>query len=150
MEIILLEKIRKLGDLGEQVRVKPGYGRNFLIPHGKAVPATAENIEKFESLRVELEKAQQDALAVAKRRAEELSEFTITLARKAGSEGKLFGSVGASDIADAVTTAGVDISKHEVRLSSGPLRMVGEYQVDLHLHADVDVQITLIIEAEDP
>ena len=150
MEIILLEKIRKLGDLGEQVRVKPGYGRNFLIPHGKAVPATAENIEKFESLRVELEKAQQDALAVARGRAEELSEFTITLARKAGSEGKLFGSVGASDIADAVTRAGVEISKYEVRLSSGPLRMVGEYQVDLHLHADVDVQITLIIEAEDP
>jgi len=149
MEVILLEKIRKLGALGDQVRVKPGYGRNYLIPQGMAVPATKDNIEKFEARRSELEQSQADVLASATARAEKLNGLSITLTRKAAAEGKLYGSVSPADIAEAVTAAGVELSKREVTLPEGPLRVTGEYQLDVHLHADVDAAITVQIVAEE-
>ncbi len=145
MQVILLEKIRKLGDLGQQVKVKQGFGRNFLIPQGKAVPATPENVAKFEAQRAALEKTQTEALAVATARAEKLNPLTITLHCKAGTEGKLYGSVGTVDISEAVTQAGVELHKHEVNLPDGPFRLLGEYEVKLNLHADVDASIKLII-----
>ena len=149
MEVILLEKIGKLGDLGDKVTVKPGYGRNFLIPQGKAVPATRENVEKFEARRAELEVAAAERLANAEVRAGRVQELgVITIAANAGEEGKLFGSVGTRDIADAVTQAGVEINKSEVRLPEGALREVGEYQVELHLHSDIDVTIELHVVPE--
>jgi large subunit ribosomal protein L9 len=149
MEVILLEKIRKLGELGDQVKVKPGYGRNFLVPQGKAVPATAENIEKFEARRAELEKTQADVLATATARAEKLNGLSITLTRKAGTEGKLYGSVGPMDIAEAVTAAGVELSKKEVTLPEGPLRHTGDFEVLAHLHADVEAVINVQVAAEE-
>ncbi|MGI9228598.1 MAG: 50S ribosomal protein L9 [Gammaproteobacteria bacterium] len=149
MEVILLEKIRKLGDLGQQVRVKSGYGRNYLLPQGKAVPATEDNVAKFEARRVELEQAQADAFADASARAEKLADIQITIAEKAGAEGKLFGSVGTADIATAVTAAGIKLDKQEVRLPDGSFRMLGEYEVSVHLHADVDAVVQLVIVAED-
>ena len=148
MQVILLEKIGKLGDLGQQVHVKPGYGRNFLIPSGKAVPATPENIEKFEAQRAELEKAQEEVLAAAQARAEKLNELEVTLQRRTVSEDRLFGSVGVTDIVGAVTETGQEVTKHEVRLPDGPFRSLGEYEVELHLHADVNARIKLTIEAE--
>ena len=149
MEVILLEKINKLGELGDQVRVKAGYGRNYLIPVGKATSATAENIEKFESRRAELEEAQTRALSAASARAEKLNVVEVTLARKAGEEGKLFGSVSAADIAEVVVAAGVELAKSEVRLPDGPLRALGEFEVATHLHADVDARIKVTVVAED-
>ena len=149
MEVILLEKINKLGDLGDQVRVKAGYGRNYLIPIGKAVSVTPENVEKFESRRAELEKAQADALGTATARAEKMNVVEVTLARKAGEEGKLFGSVSAADIAEAVVAAGVELAKNEVRLPEGPLRALGEFEVVAHLHADVDARIKVTVVAEE-
>ncbi len=149
MQVILLEKTGKLGDLGQQVNVKPGYGRNFLIPKGKAVPATSENVEKFEEQRAELEKAQAETVAVAEARAEKLNGLQVTLLRKLVSEDKLFGSVSANDIAVAITEAGAEVSKHEVRMPEGPFRMLGEYPVDIHLYANVDAQVNLTIAAED-
>jgi large subunit ribosomal protein L9 len=144
MEVILLEKIGKLGDLGDKVTVKPGYGRNFLIPQGKAVPATRDNVEKFEAQRAELEASAAEALAAAEQRAGQIQEMgPISIAANAGEEGKLFGSIGTRDIADAVARAGVEINKSEVRLPEGALREVGEYQIELHLHSDVDVTIEL-------
>ncbi len=149
MEVILLEKIQKLGDLGQQVNVKPGYGRNYLLPNGKAVSATPDNVAKFEARREELEEAQADALGKAKIRAEKLQDVSVTIRKKAGAEGKLFGSVGTVDISAAVTATGEELSKHEVILAAGPLRLLGEFEVALHLHADVDVQLKVIVEAED-
>lgn len=149
MEVILLEKIQKLGDLGQQVNVKPGYGRNYLIPKGKAVSATAANIAKFEARREELEKAQADALGRATARAKKLSELTVTVKKKAGAEGKLFGSVGTADISEAVSATGEQLSKQEVILAEGPLRTLGEFDVAIHLHADVDVTVKVIVEAEE-
>ncbi len=149
MDVILLEKIGNLGDLGDKVTVKPGYGRNFLIPQGKAVPATRDNVEKFEARRAELEAAAAETLAAAEVRAGQLQELgVITIAANAGEEGKLFGSIGTRDIADAVTSAGVEISKAEVRMPEGALREVGEYQVELHLHSDVDLAIEVHIVPE--
>ena len=149
MEVILLEKIHKLGDLGQQVRVKPGYGRNYLIPKGKAIPATEANIAKFEARRAELEKTQQDVQARAAARAKALTDLTVTMSRRAASEGKLYGSVGTVDIAEAVIATGTEVLKQEVRLPEGPLRMLGEHKVDLQLHADVVVTITVNIIAEE-
>lgn len=149
MEVILLEKIRKLGELGEQVRVKPGYGRNYLIPTGKAVPANAENIAKFEARRAELEKAQADKLTTAKAREEKLQGLSVTIAQRAGTEGKLYGSVGTVDIAEAVGAAGIEIGKQEVRLPEGPFRVIGEYDVTIQLHADVEVVIKVKIIPEE-
>jgi len=148
MEVILLEKVSNLGSLGDKVRVKPGYARNYLIPQGKAAQATRRNLEAFEKRRAELEQTQADALAAAGARAEALKDLRLTIARRAGDEGRLFGSVGTSDIADAARAAGADVHKNEVRLPEGPLRQVGEYDVALHLHADVDVQIKVEVVPE--
>lgn len=148
MEIILLEKIENLGAMGDKVTVKPGFGRNYLVPKGKAKPATPENIAEFEARRAELEKIAADALAQAEARREELDGKTINIAAKAGEEGKLFGSIGTTDITDAVKAAGVDIERNEVRLPEGAFRQVGEYDVTLHLHSDVNATIKLVITAE--
>jgi large subunit ribosomal protein L9 len=148
MEVILLEKVENLGNLGDRVNVRPGFGRNFLIPSGKATPATEEHIKAFEARRAELEKAAADALAEAEARCAKLDGLTVTINAKAGEEGKLFGSVGTTDIAEAVTAAGVPLERSEVRLPEGAFRQVGEYQVQVHLHSDVNTEITLTIEAE--
>ena len=148
MQVILLEKIGKLGELGQQVNVRPGYGRNYLIPNGKAVPATPENVEKFEARRAELEQAQSNSLAVAQGRAEKLNELEVTLHRKVVSEDKLYGSVGVNDIATAVAEAGLEVTKREISLPEGPFRSLGEYEVELHLHPDVSAGIKLLIAAE--
>jgi len=148
MNVILLEKVHNLGDLGEQVSVKAGYGRNFLLPQGKAVPATADNIAKFEARRAELEKAAAEKLAAAEARKAALSELEVTITQKAGDEGKLFGSVGTSDIAHAITEAGAEVSKSEVRLPEGALRNVGDYEIDVELHSDVVATVKLSIVAE--
>ncbi len=153
MEVILLEKIHKLGDLGETVNVRPGYGRNYLIPKRMAVPATAENVAKFEEQRAELERAQAEGMASAEARAEARADtlrgIEVTIKANAGSEGKLFGSVGTSDIAEAIVAAGGAVEKREIRLPEGPMREVGDYEVGIHLHADVDVVVKLTIVAED-
>ena len=149
MEIILLEKVHKLGALGDRVNVKPGFGRNYLIPSGKAVSATADNVAKFDARRAELEKQQQEAAAVATTRAAKLNEVNVTIARKAGEEGKLFGSVGTADIAEAVTATGVELAKHEIRLPEGPIRSVGEIELDVQLHADVTATIKVNVVAEE-
>lgn len=148
MEVILLEKIHSLGELGQQVRVKAGYGRNYLIPKGKAVPATPENVSMFETRREELERAQRDSLGKAEARASALAEVSVTIARKAGEEGKLYGSVGTQDIAEAVTAAGFELAKQDVRLPDGPFRMTGEYEVEIHLHADINSHVKVIVVAE--
>lgn len=148
MEVILLEKVANLGALGDQVRVRPGYGRNYLIPQGKATPATPENIEKFEQRRAELERQAAEALAAAQARAEKLDGFELTLTAKAGEEGKMFGSVGTADIAEGLKAAGHEIERHEVLLPEGAFRQLGEYEVQLRLHADVDATIKLVIAAE--
>jgi large subunit ribosomal protein L9 len=148
MEVILLEKIGKLGSLGDKVSVKAGFGRNYLVPNGKAVPATAANVAKFEERRAELEKAAADNLAAAEARAEALNGFEVTIASKAGDEGKLFGSIGTRDIADALTAAGQDVAKSEVRLPEGALRTVGEFNVALQLHAEVSTEVVIKVVAE--
>jgi large subunit ribosomal protein L9 len=149
MEVILLEKVANLGDLGDKVTVKSGYGRNYLVPGKKAVPATEENVKVFEARRAELEKAAAEALAAAQARADKLAELaSITIKTNAGEEGKLFGSVAVADIADAVTAAGVEIAKSEVSMPEGPIRMIGEYDIDIHLHTDVAQTIKVVVEAE--
>jgi large subunit ribosomal protein L9 len=149
MDVILLEKVENLGKLGDRVKVRPGYGRNFLIPSGKATPATAENIKYFEERRAELEKVAQEALAQAQARLEALEKLaTVTISAKAGDEGKLFGSIGTTDIADAVSKAGVEVEKKEVRLPSGPIRAVGEYDIEIHFHTDVNGTVKLAVVAE--
>jgi large subunit ribosomal protein L9 len=148
MEVILLEKVGKLGGLGDKVTVKSGFGRNFLVPFGKAVPANEANIAEFETRRADLEKAAAERLTAAEARAAELNDKSITITSKAGDEGKLFGSIGVRDVADAVTAAGVEVSKSEVRLPEGPLRNVGDYQIDIQLHGDVTATISLAVVAE--
>mgnify|MGYP006283303355 FL=1 len=145
MNVILLEKIHKLGDLGDQVKVKAGYGRNYLIPYGKAVPATKDNIEAFEARRAELEKAAAERLQQAQARGEALADSNVTIQAKAGEEGKLFGSIGVRDIADAVSAMGTEVEKSEVLLPEGPIRATGEYQIGLQLHTDVQVSINLSV-----
>ena len=148
MDVILLEKIRHLGDLGDQVTVRPGYGRNFLIPAGKAVRATAENKARFEVQRAELEKSQAAALAKAQGRAEQLTGATVRIARKAGEEGKLFGSVGTGDIAEAATAAGFALTKAEIHLSAGPLKEIGDHEIAVSLHPEVHTKIIVSVVAE--
>ena len=148
MHVILLEKIGKLGELGQQVSVKPGYGRNYLIPSGKAVPATPENVEKFEARRAELEQAQADSLNAAQGRADKLNELAVTLYRRVVSEDKLYGSVGVNDIATAITEAGLEVTKREISLPDGPFRSLGDYEVELHLAPDVSAHIKLHIAAD--
>ncbi|MCB1631070.1 MAG: 50S ribosomal protein L9 [Pseudomonadales bacterium] len=145
MDVILLEKVGRLGNLGDQVKVKSGFGRNFLIPYGKAVSATAENIARFEARRAELEKAAAERMGAAQARAAKLEGLTITIQANCGDEGRLFGSVGARDIADAITAAGVEVTKSEVRLPAGALRSTGEFDIDVQLHTEVAQTVKLSI-----
>lgn len=151
MEVILLEKIDNLGALGDKVKVRAGFGRNYLIPTGRAVPATEDNVEVFEARRAELEQQSADKLVRAEARKAQIDALTdgVTIAHKAGDEGKLFGSVGTVDIADACVAAGVDIAKSEVRLPDGPLRVAGEHEVTLHLHVDVNAILKVNIVGEE-
>ncbi|MCB1775826.1 MAG: 50S ribosomal protein L9 [Candidatus Competibacteraceae bacterium] len=148
MEIILLERIADLGLLGDRVKVKPGYARNFLIPKGKATEATSKNIARFEARRAELERIAADALTRARARAEQLAELIVTLSVKSGTEGRLFGSVGPADIANAVSAAGIELQKQEIRLPQGSIRQIGEYDVDLYLHPEIKTQIRVNVIAE--
>lgn len=149
MQVILKEKIRNLGNLGEVISVKPGYARNFLLPQGKAMSASKENLAKFESYRAELEKAAHERLAEAQARAAKLENLVVTIAASAGEGGKLFGSIGTRDIAEAIAAAaGVEICKSEVRLSQGALRQVGEYEIGLGLHTDVNLMLKIVVVAE--
>ena len=149
MQIILLEKVANLGALGDTVTVRPGYARNFLFPQGKAVPATKANVEQFEARRAELEAQSAAKLADAESRKEKIEEIELSVAVKAGEEGKLFGSLGTRDIADLVTEAGVELAKAEVRLPEGPIRSVGEFDVAIHLHPEVNATLKLPVVAED-
>ena len=149
MEIILLENVANLGGLGDRVNVKPGYGRNYLVPHGKAVPATAINIAEFESRRAELQKEADAQRHAAETRAAGINALSIRILANAGEEGKLFGSVTVRDIADEATAAGVEIDSSEIRLPSGPLREVGEYQVEVYLHPEVSAHVSVAVEAEE-
>lgn len=149
MDVILLEKVRNLGGLGDQVKVKSGYGRNYLLPKGKAVIATKDNVAKFEERRAELEAKANEQLAVAQGRAEKLAGMgVVTIVARAGEEGKLFGSVTASDVADAVTAAGVEVAKSEVKMPEGALRQIGEFELMVQLHTDVTQNITVQVVAE--
>jgi len=149
VEVILLEKVRNLGSLGQRVKVKAGYGRNFLIPKGKAVYATSENVKKFEARRAELEKAEGELLKAAEVRRDALAALnTISISAKAGEEGKLFGSIGTRDIADAITAAGVEVSKSDVSLPNGVLRQVGEYDIEIELHGDLKAIVKVNVVSE--
>ena len=147
MEVILLEKVANLGDLGDKVNVKAGYGRNFLLPQRKATAATAENVAAFEARRAELEKAAAEKRAEAEARAAQLSELEVTITANTGAEGKLFGSIGTHDIADALTASGVEVNRSEVRLPYGTIRQTGEYDVTVNLHTDVEATVKLIVVA---
>ncbi len=149
MEVILLQKVDNLGGLGDKVKVRAGYGRNFLIPKGLAKPATPENIAEFEARRAELEKAAAETLAAAQARKENLEGLEIRITSKSGGEGKLFGSVGTVDIADAVTAMGHELERREVRMPEGPIRTLGEHEVELHLHTDVNATIKVVIVDEE-
>lgn len=148
MQIILLEKVANLGSLGEQVTVRPGYARNYLFPQGKAVPATKTNVEQFEARRAELEAQASANLAAAEARKEQIDSAELSVAVKAGDEGKLFGSLGNRDIADLATAAGIEVAKSEVRLPEGPIRQVGEYEIAIQLHAEVEAVLKLHVVAE--
>ncbi|MGJ8691102.1 MAG: 50S ribosomal protein L9 [Thalassotalea sp.] len=149
MEVVLLDKIAKLGGLGDKVTVKSGYARNYLLPKGKAVFASKANVEHFESRRADLEKELAAVLASAEARAAKIVELgEVTIASTAGEEGKLFGSIGTKDIADAITAAGVEVTKAEVRMPLGTIREVGESDIAIHLHNDVDTSIKVIVIAE--
>ena len=149
MDIILLEKVDRLGKLGDVVNVKNGFARNFLLPFGKAKLANEANIKELESRRAELEAKEAETLAAATALKAKLDEMAISITSKSGTEGKLFGSVGNADIAEAIVAAGVDIEKKSVRLPTGPIRNAGEYEIDLHLHTDVNAQVKLTIIGEE-
>jgi len=149
MDVILLTKVANLGTIGDRVKVKSGYGRNFLLPKGKATLATPENVKKFEARRAELEKVARDQFQDAESRAAAFKEFKLQISAKAGTEGKLFGSIGTADIAEACTKAGHKLARAEVRLPTGPLRTVGDHTITLHLHTDIGVQLPVVITAED-
>lgn len=148
MEVILLEKVKNLGALGAKVNVKSGYGRNFLIPQGKAVPATEKNVAEFDARRAELEAKAAAGLASAQARGERVSALAVVIAAKSGDEGKLFGSVGTRDIAEAITKLGEAVDKSEVRLPLGAIRSTGDYDIDLQLHAEVTVTVKVTVVAE--
>jgi large subunit ribosomal protein L9 len=149
MEVILLQKVANLGVIGDRVKVKSGYGRNFLLPQGKATLATEANTKRFEAIRAELEKQAADGLEGAQQRGASLQDLKVTITAKAGTEGRLFGSVGTTDIAEAVTRMGHVLSRSEVRLPAGPLRQVGDHNVAVHLHTDVNVSLIVSIVAEE-
>lgn len=148
VEVILLENVRNLGDLGAKVAVNGGFARNFLIPQNIAVPATPENVADFEARRAELERIAQEKLNAAQSRAEALTGKEVTIAANAGDEGKLFGSIGTRDVADAVTAQGHEVTKSEVRMPHGAIRNVGEYDITLQLHSEVSVEIRLHVVPE--
>ena len=148
MELILLQKVTNLGALGDKVKVKPGYGRNYLVPQGKAVPATAENVAAFEAKRAEYEAKAKSIHDEAEARKAKLEGASVTIKANASTEGKLFGSVGPRDIADAFTAAGLPLEKSEVVMGEGPLRNIGEYDVLVKLHADVEITVKVVVEAE--
>jgi large subunit ribosomal protein L9 len=149
MDVILLQKVANLGNIGDRVKVRSGYGRNFLLPQGKATLATADNVARFEARRTELERLAREHLTSAEERAGAMKDFRLTIHAKAGTEGKLFGSIGTSDIAEAATREGFKVERSEVRMPTGPLRTVGEHLIHLHLHADVDVPLHIVIVAEE-
>jgi len=148
MEVILLDKVGRLGAIGDKVTVKSGYGRNYLLPQGKAVAATAKNIADFEVRRAGLEAAAASKIAGATARAEKLAALEVTIAAKAGDEGRLFGSIGTRDIAEAITAAGVEVAKSEIRLPQGVLREIGQYEIDVQLHAEVIQAVKLAVVPE--
>jgi len=149
MEVILLQKVANLGNIGDRVKVRPGYGRNFLLPEGKATLATAANVARFEAERAVLERKAAEQLAAAEARAAGFRDFRLTIAAKVGGEGKLFGSIGTSDIAEAATKAGHALTRSEVRMPAGPIRTIGEHVVSVHLHTDVDLEMTVVVVGED-
>lgn len=149
MEIILLQKVANLGQIGDRVKVKSGYARNYLVPTGRATMATSANIAKFEAQRHELEAKAHEELASAQARALNFENFKLEISAKAGSEGKLFGSIGTADIAEAAVKSGHPITRSEVRMPNGPIRTTGEHAVQLHLHTDVDVALMVTIVAEE-
>ncbi len=148
MKVILLQKVANLGALGDQVSVKPGFGRNFLVPYGKAVPATADNIAAFEAKRAEYEAKAAAVLAAASARKDTLEGASVTIMANASAEGKLFGSVGARDIAEAFTAAGKKLEKSEVVMGEGPIRRTGDFEVTVHLHADVETKVNVTVAPE--
>ena len=148
MKVVLLEKIHQLGELGETVQVKPGYGRNFLIPKGKAAPATEENLAKFEARRAELEKAAVDKLAIAQKRADKLKDVAVSLVRKTVDETRLFGSIGVKEVIDELIAKGLEVEKREIHLPIGTIRELGDYDVEVHLHPDLIAIIKVKVEAE--
>jgi len=149
MDVILLEKVENLGNIGDRVKVRSGYGRNFLLPRGKATLATPANVAVFEARRAELEKKEAEELETARQRAASAGKLTLRLTAKAGTEGKLFGSLGTADIAEACTAAGVAVKRSEIRLPDGPIRTLGEHSIELHLHSDVNATIRVTVAAED-
>jgi large subunit ribosomal protein L9 len=149
MEVILLDKVENLGGIGDKVKVKPGYARNYLLPQGKATRATPENIAEFEARRAELEAKAAAVISDARARSEKINGLRLVIRAKAGSEGKLFGSVGTGDIAASAEEAGVLIERSELRLAEGPLRTIGEHEVEVHLHSEVSVPIFVTVEAEE-
>ncbi len=148
MEVILLEKVTNLGIFGDKVSVKNGYARNYLIPQGKATAATAKKIAEFEARRAELENIGLEKFQAAQARGERLAKLEISIAHKAGEEGRLFGSVGAHDIAEAITATGLEIGKHEIRMPHGAIRHIGDYDVDIALHTDVVITLSIKVVAE--
>jgi large subunit ribosomal protein L9 len=148
MEVILLEKIANLGNLGDRVTIKSGYGRNYLVPQGKAVAATAKKIVEFEARRAELEKAAAEKLGAAQKLGNELGKLEVVITHKAGDEGRLFGSVGTLNIAEAITAAGIAVEKHQIRLPHGTIRHIGDYSIDINLHSDVIVTLSIKVAAE--
>ena len=148
MELILLQKVTNLGVLGDKVNVKPGYGRNYLVPQGKAVPATAANLAEFEAKRAEYEAKAKAVHDDAEARAAKLEGASVTITANAATEGKLFGSVGPRDIAEAFTAAGFPLEKNEVVLGEGPLRRTGEFDIEVRMHADVGTTVKVVVEAE--
>lgn len=148
MQLILLERMRNLGDLGDEVTVKAGYGRNFLLPQGKAVRATAKNREEFEARRADFERQSQEVLAQAQTRATQLEGVSVTIAARAGDEGRLYGSVGPREVADALLQSGAEVSKAEVRMPIGPIRNTGEFEVEVQTHFDVVTTVKIVVIAE--
>ncbi len=149
MEIILLQKVANLGNIGDRVKVKSGYGRNYLLPQGRATLATASNVAKFEARRAEFEKTAREELEAAQARARTFEGFTLTLTAKAGGEGKLFGSIGTTDIADGAKKAGRQLERAEVRMPNGPIRLAGEHVVQIHLHSDITVDLQVVVVGEE-
>jgi large subunit ribosomal protein L9 len=149
MNVILLDKVENLGAMGELVSVKPGYGRNYLIPSGKAALATHDNIKEFESRRVELEKKSAEEMAAAKARAELVQGMELVIPANVGSEGKLFGSVGPVDITEAFSKVGVEVLRAEIRMPDGPIHETGDFSIGLHLHTDINVDVTVKVVPEE-